>query len=108
MSSGAAGAAPVAAAPPQYVAAPAPPAGKRVRLIGPLGGEEHADDNPWLHMRLQDAPEQQVGARERTRRRTMHDIRRRAAPMRLHRSERAPARLPSKRAAATPARPPAG
>lgn len=45
---------------PPYIVAGAAPA-KRVRLIDPQGDEEHADDNPWLHMRLQDTDtEQQV------------------------------------------------
>lgn len=43
--------------PPYIVAGPVP--AKRVRLIDPQGVEEHADDNPWLQMRLQDGAEQQ-------------------------------------------------
>jgi hypothetical protein len=70
MSAGAAGAAPRPAAaaaaaqppapppPPPYILAGAPPA-RRVRLIDPSGAEEHADENPWLHMRLRDGGDEQ-------------------------------------------------
>jgi hypothetical protein len=50
-------------APAYIVAGPGP--GKRVRLIDARGVEEHADDNPWVHMRLNDgSTEQQVERRK--------------------------------------------
>jgi hypothetical protein len=36
-----------------------PAAFKRVRAIGAEGKEEHADDNPWVHMQLKDPFTQQ-------------------------------------------------
>ncbi|KAI8472242.1 MAG: hypothetical protein J3K34DRAFT_457891 [Monoraphidium minutum] len=48
--------------PPYIIAGPAGAGAKRVRLIGAAGGEELADDNPWLHMRLQDGADPQDGA----------------------------------------------
>lgn len=54
---------PPAATPEQQPAAVAyilPAFNKRVQAIAADGQEERADDNPWVHMQLQDPFQQQV------------------------------------------------